>query len=723
MLKRLKAKKKKSTESKKPKLPKLKKKKQRVKKDKVKLKKNKQTKQKASKNNLSIKAKLIIFSIILSVLPLLIVGGFSYLKFGGAIEDKVGTLSEQLARQNSSILNSKLKEIEKSTVLAISNQDLRKVLARDTYENDYEKLQDTKKIEQIFWSIIVSNPEVRSFTIFRDNGDIITAGNNRDVRDFIEGGDFKQTEAYKKAKASDGEAFWVSGLIGNDKKLHALRKITDYYGQEAGIMIFEMETRTIDGLYRNLNMVKGSTIMIADEENNIIYRLGSQEQDSQSDYATHIPEGEESGSFLLGNKMVSYGTCENGWELLYVVPLGYLMGDVQNVGKMTLSITFVCIIAAIFISIYLAFSISNPLKKIMGLMNRVEEGDLTVYSDLTGKNEIGKLSIGFNHMIDSMRELITDTKTTFVSVDTTTKTVNEIAEQYSTVSEQVAVSVGEIADGASHQAQEAEDATNVMGQLSNRIDNMVENIKEVKVSTDKTKEISINAEETVQSLYQKTEEYAKISTATKETISKLKDSVSEIINIVELIQSISEQTNLLALNAAIEAARSGEAGRGFAVVADEIRKLAEQSKEASNKITHLANGINGDVINTVKSVDEGDKIFGEQHLAVFDTETAFKDIKDSVESIIKEVDEVNGAVEDIMEYKNKTISSIENISAVTEEAAAGTEEVMAATDEQSGSAEQLKDISSELTSLVDRLNKSIDRFKLDTDEQQNEKID
>ena len=80
-------------------------------------------------------------------------------------------------------------------------------------------------------------------------------------------------------------------------------------------------------------------------------------------------------------------------------------------------------------------------------------------------------------------------------------------------------------------------------------------------------------------------------------------------SIVELIGDITGQINLLALNATIESARAGEAGRGFAVVAAEVKNLANQAKQATDKIGQEIgnlNGISGDVVERAQLDQEGD---------------------------------------------------------------------------------------------------------------------
>jgi methyl-accepting chemotaxis protein len=88
---------------------------------------------------------------------------------------------------------------------------------------------------------------------------------------------------------------------------------------------------------------------------------------------------------------------------------------------------------------------------------------------------------------------------------------------------------------------------------------------------------------------------------------RLTEAAQSMSGIVEMINSITGQINLLALNATIESARAGEAGRGFAVVASEVKSLANQAKQATDKIGQeigSLNGISGDVVSALGSIKQ-----------------------------------------------------------------------------------------------------------------------
>ena len=88
---------------------------------------------------------------------------------------------------------------------------------------------------------------------------------------------------------------------------------------------------------------------------------------------------------------------------------------------------------------------------------------------------------------------------------------------------------------------------------------------------------------------------------------RLTEAAQSMSGIVEMINSITGQINLLALNATIESARAGEAGRGFAVVASEVKSLANQAKQATDKIGQeigSLNGISGDVVSALSSIKQ-----------------------------------------------------------------------------------------------------------------------
>jgi methyl-accepting chemotaxis protein len=91
--------------------------------------------------------------------------------------------------------------------------------------------------------------------------------------------------------------------------------------------------------------------------------------------------------------------------------------------------------------------------------------------------------------------------------------------------------------------------------------------------------------------------------AAKEVAADLASSTAKIEDMSNVIKKIAGQTNLLALNASIEAARVGEAGRGFAVVAEEVKKLANQSTEATADIQGNVESVKTASIQTVTTID------------------------------------------------------------------------------------------------------------------------
>src|SRR5690606_10640105 len=130
-----------------------------------------------------------------------------------------------------------------------------------------------------------------------------------------------------------------------------------------------------------------------------------------------------------------------------------------------------------------------------------------------------------------------------------------------------------------------------------------------------------------------------------EKIKRLGERSQEISKIVEIITQIAQQTNILALNAAIEASRAGEHGRGFEVLVNEVRQLAEQSKASTERIKKLIGTILAETKQAVLSMDETVEQSSKGIAAIKSVEDTFNDIKDAVDDVTMQIQEVASATE------------------------------------------------------------------------------
>lgn len=257
-----------------------------------------------------------------------------------------------------------------------------------------------------------------------------------------------------------------------------------------------------------------------------------------------------------------------------------------------------------------------------------------------------------------------------------------------------------IAENVSKQSFAAENASLISQEIVVKVQAISDGINTIHSLTEKTTGDVDTGRSAISRAVGQMKEIGQSASEVEKAVENLTQGSKEIGAIVELISNIAGQTNLLALNAAIEAARAGEQGRGFAVVAEEVRKLAEESEQASKRIGALVLQNQQDMEQMVTATQKDGQGIAQGMEAVHAADTAFQTIVGAITSLVGEIGTISTAVEEMAMGSGVLIQSIKDIEEESRSNDRSIKAVSAAAEQQSASAQEISSSCSVLSELA-----------------------
>ncbi|MGE6753407.1 methyl-accepting chemotaxis protein [Rossellomorea sp. NPDC071047] len=374
------------------------------------------------------------------------------------------------------------------------------------------------------------------------------------------------------------------------------------------------------------------------------------------------------------------------------------------------------IILSMTASTLLTHRIVKPLNIMVDNAEKMANGDLTISVDSikekNSKFEVDKLQTAFHHMVLNLRSTVQSVHDIGSNVEKFTQDVRSQMTSLAESSNQVAVSTEELAKGSQSISEDIQSTAALMSLMG---DDFAQNVRQSGESSASSK-VALDSVKHGRASLNKQQEFAEMiaesSSSIMDSIEHFAQYTGEIEHASHAVREIADQTNLLALNAAIEAARAGDAGKGFAVVAQEVRKLAEDSSVATERIGNMVGNIKNGIHSIMEASQKGKSLSTQQVDSMSVTEDAFKDISGNVSTIYENLVQLENGMQASNERTNQVIAAIENISAITEETAAGTEEISSSTEEQLRYFEQMNEQVGKLNGMTAEMKKELERFTL-----------
>lgn len=358
-------------------------------------------------------SKLIVTYLLLTVIPLSLLGYISYAQYARSVEEQIGEYMPKFLYQANADIGKHMNELARLSELLFNSDGSLAILRREKYASRSDVNRDEYNFNGFLTRTYVNagNPDILGVFVFSKGRMYRSAKTDFRERDWED----TLRRFGEKAEAAAEPRI----LLPKDMEVHygngipyvfLLEPLFDVDNRKVlGSMLIAVNLSFIDEILRNFETDERADLWVTNRDGYIVYhtdrsRIGQPDL-RKPDYPVH------NGSFRSMEDGVSRLVSVNesgelGWTLAHSIPAKALTERTDLVRNVTVLVFIVIVLITSIIAIYFSWSVTRPLKKLSSLMKTVERGNFEVDLKIGSGDEVGTLGRSFNSMIGTIRELI-----------------------------------------------------------------------------------------------------------------------------------------------------------------------------------------------------------------------------------------------------------------------------------------------------------------------------
>lgn len=348
--------------------------------------------------NMSYKYKILLILLLIGLIPVILIGSFSYYFMHEQAIDKETSSLNKLLEQEIQSMDNRLNSYLSSIQMIAWNKGVRSVLSGHYTAVFDMYLAYRDVIDPIVTSVPSIDKTVKSITIYSDtplnpHGNILLPLSKA-----------KKQEWYSASSSFTSPTFTFSA---DYKKLYLIYKIFYYDSSFTNLICFTIDSQALLGSLESLYS-DSYGVMLKQEDQALLFSYDKGKGKSQDQLNIADTPERDSKTFYENYVIESRSLTSVPWTLYLYRPTSVVTAPAKQIAFFVILAVLLIAIIIVGFSLLLSAAIFRPIKELSNNMKLIEQDNLeiTVFSDST--DEIGILIQTFTHMVERLKYLINE---------------------------------------------------------------------------------------------------------------------------------------------------------------------------------------------------------------------------------------------------------------------------------------------------------------------------